>query len=116
MSPILSLRNKQNYNFDESTNSVRVTTPSFRMATTVPRATYAIRGHTQQFVRRRQAQAASVQRKRRVMSQIRRKAHEIRSKIPQIRDVNKIDKYSRLTFPSLFILFNLCYWSFYLIQ
>ncbi|XP_064637793.1 gamma-aminobutyric acid receptor subunit beta-like isoform X2 [Lineus longissimus] len=111
MSPILSLRNKQNYNFDE--NSVRVT-PSFRMPTTVPRASYPVRtGHSQLIRRRNQS---NVQRRKRVMTHIKKKAQEFRSKIPQIRDVNKIDKYSRLVFPSLFILFNLCYWCFYLIR
>ncbi|XP_074650447.1 gamma-aminobutyric acid receptor subunit beta-like [Tubulanus polymorphus] len=111
MSPILSLRNKQNYNFDE--NSVRVT-PTYRMPTMVPRASYPVRpGHSQLIKRRNQS---NFQKRKRVFSQIKRRAQEIRRKIPVVRDVNKIDKYSRLVFPSLFILFNMCYWCFYLIK
>ncbi|VEL07260.1 unnamed protein product [Protopolystoma xenopodis] len=35
--------------------------------------------------------------------------------VPRIRDVNKIDKYSRFIFPLLFILFNIGYWYSYLL-
>ncbi|KAL3316121.1 hypothetical protein Ciccas_005235 [Cichlidogyrus casuarinus] len=41
-------------------------------------------------------------------------ARRFRAKIPKIRDVSKIDRYSRIVFPSLFVLFNVCYWGFYL--
>ena len=34
---------------------------------------------------------------------------------PRIRDINSIDKYSRLIFPSLFLIFNFFYWLFYLL-
>uniref|UniRef100_A0A1I8IKY9 Gamma-aminobutyric acid receptor subunit beta-like n=3 Tax=Macrostomum lignano TaxID=282301 RepID=A0A1I8IKY9_9PLAT len=54
-------------------------------------------------------------RRYRLMSNIRQRAKHIRNQIPRIKDVNKIDKYSRLAFPSLFVLFNLCYWCFYLL-
>uniref|UniRef100_A0A1I8I5U8 Gamma-aminobutyric acid receptor subunit beta n=1 Tax=Macrostomum lignano TaxID=282301 RepID=A0A1I8I5U8_9PLAT len=47
--------------------------------------------------------------------QLRQRALQIRARMPRIKDVNKIDKYSRLAFPSLFVLFNLCYWCFYLL-
>lgn len=35
--------------------------------------------------------------------------------IPKIKDINIIDKYSRVIFPVSFIVFNICYWSFYFI-
>ncbi len=112
MSPILSLRNKQNFNF-ENEDSMKVT-PSFRMNTTVPRASYPIRGGHTQLLRRKNAN--SFQKRKRVLTTLKKKAKEIRAKIPTVKDVNKIDKYSRLVFPSLFIVFNACYWCFYLLQ
>ena len=60
--------------------------------------------------------AANFQRRRRVISSIKRRARDLRQKMPSVKDVNKIDKYSRLVFPSLFIVFNGCYWCFYLLQ
>ena len=35
---------------------------------------------------------------------------------PKIDNINNIDKYSRLSFPILFIIFNLFYWIFYYLQ
>ena len=112
MSPILSLRNRQNFNF-ENEESIKVT-PSFRMTTTIPRASYPIRGGHTQLLRRKNAN--SIQKRKRVLTTLKKKAKEIKSKIPTVKDVNKIDKYSRLVFPSLFIVFNACYWCFYLLQ
>jgi hypothetical protein len=43
--------------------------------------------------------------------------HErIKSNIPQINNVNIIDKYCRVAFPSLFLFFNIFYWCFYWIK
>jgi hypothetical protein len=44
------------------------------------------------------------------------KAKEIKKILPNIQDINIIDKYSRLLFPILFLVFNLFYWCFYFIQ
>lgn len=52
-------------------------------------------------------------RNRRVWVNIRQKAKDIKSKIPQVKDVNNIDKYSRLMFPLLFVIFNAWYWVYY---
>lgn len=35
---------------------------------------------------------------------------------PKIKDVNKIDRYSRIIFPVSYMIFNIFYWSFYNIQ
>jgi hypothetical protein len=35
---------------------------------------------------------------------------------PKFDDINNIDKYSRLCFPILFIIFNLFYWIVYYLQ
>ena len=109
MSPILSLRNRQNFNFENEE-----ATPSFRMQTSVPRPGYPIRGGHTQLLRRKTPQ--NQQKRKRVLTSLKRKAKEIRQRIPTVTDVNKIDKYSRLVFPLLFILFNACYWCFYLLQ
>jgi gamma-aminobutyric acid receptor subunit beta len=112
MSPILSLRNRQNFNF-ETEDNMKVT-PSFRMNTTVPRASYPIRGGHTQLMRRKNANGLKSRKK--VLSNMKRRVKEMKARIPTVKDVNKIDKYSRLVFPSLFIVFNACYWCFYLLQ
>lgn len=48
-----------------------------------------------------------------VLQTIRRGANALKASLPRIRDVNVIDKYSRVIFPVSFILFNAVYWSFY---
>ena len=112
MSPILSLRNRQNYNYDPE-EAVQIS-PGFRMQTATPgRPSYPIRGGQTQLLRKRNGN--NVKRKK-VLGNIKRKAKEIKQKIPVVKDVDKIDKYSRLAFPSLFIVFNICYWCFYLLQ
>lgn len=52
-------------------------------------------------------------RNRRVWVNIRQRAKDIKSKMPQVKDVNNIDKYSRLMFPLLFVIFNAWYWVYY---
>ncbi|ELU01183.1 hypothetical protein CAPTEDRAFT_144043 [Capitella teleta] len=113
MSPILSLRNRQNFNFD-SEDVAQSMAPNFRMQTAVPRATYPIRGGHTQLLRKRNVSTSKNRKK--MFTNLKKKAKEIRQKIPSVKDVNKIDKYSRLVFPSLFIVFNVCYWCFYLLQ
>ncbi|XP_031444403.1 gamma-aminobutyric acid receptor subunit beta-1 isoform X1 [Phasianus colchicus] len=44
---------------------------------------------------------------------LRRRASQIRVKIPDLTDVNSIDKWSRMVFPVTFILFNVVYWLYY---
>lgn len=52
-------------------------------------------------------------RNRKMWVSIRERAKEIKGRIPEVKDVNNIDKYSRLMFPLLFILFNAWYWVYY---
>ncbi len=54
------------------------------------------------------------QRINRFLNQIRTRASNIRQHIPHVHDVNDIDKWSRLCFPILFILFNASYWPYYI--
>ncbi|KAB0368250.1 hypothetical protein FD755_020016 [Muntiacus reevesi] len=44
---------------------------------------------------------------------IRRRASQLKVKIPDLTDVNAIDKWSRMFFPITFSLFNVVYWLYY---
>ena len=52
----------------------------------------------------------------RLLNQIKKSAGVIKSSLPKIKDVNVIDKYSRVVFPVSFILFNVAYWCFYVMD
>jgi gamma-aminobutyric acid receptor subunit beta len=47
---------------------------------------------------------------------LKRGASVIRASIPKIKDVNIIDKYSRVIFPVSFLAFNVGYWVFYIFE
>lgn len=51
-----------------------------------------------------------------VFHAIRRGASVLKASIPKIKDVNIIDKYSRMVFPVSFLAFNAGYWIFYVIE
>ncbi|XP_024587392.1 gamma-aminobutyric acid receptor subunit beta-1 isoform X2 [Neophocaena asiaeorientalis asiaeorientalis] len=44
---------------------------------------------------------------------LRRRASQLKVKIPDLTDVNSIDKWSRMFFPITFSLFNVVYWLYY---
>ncbi|XP_062381104.1 gamma-aminobutyric acid receptor subunit beta-2a isoform X2 [Sardina pilchardus] len=46
-------------------------------------------------------------------SRLRRRASQLKVNIPDLSDVNSIDKWSRMIFPSVFSLFNVVYWLYY---
>jgi gamma-aminobutyric acid receptor subunit beta len=50
-----------------------------------------------------------------VLHAIRRGASVLKASMPKIKDVNLIDKYSRIIFPVSFMLFNAVYWIFYVL-
>ena len=50
------------------------------------------------------------------LNQLKKSAGVIKSSLPKIKDVNVIDKYSRVVFPVSFILFNVAYWCFYVMD
>jgi len=89
--------------------------PAFRMHPAPAHAAYTSRGGHAQLLRKRPMNG-STQRRRRVLANVKKRAKEISRKLPSVKDVNKIDQYSRMFFPSLFIVFNICYWSYYLLQ
>lgn len=51
-----------------------------------------------------------------MMHALRRGASVLKASIPKIKDVNIIDKYSRMIFPVSFLAFNAGYWMFYLLE
>ncbi|XP_058789337.1 gamma-aminobutyric acid receptor subunit beta-like isoform X2 [Phymastichus coffea] len=53
--------------------------------------------------------------KPKVLHAIRRGASVLKASMPKIKDVNIIDKYSRIIFPVSFIVFNAGYWIFYVL-
>ncbi|XP_039600627.1 gamma-aminobutyric acid receptor subunit beta-3 isoform X1 [Polypterus senegalus] len=46
-------------------------------------------------------------------SRLRRRSSQLKIKIPDLTDVNAIDRWSRIVFPVAFSLFNLIYWLYY---
>uniref|UniRef100_A0AAY5K813 Gamma-aminobutyric acid type A receptor beta2 subunit n=1 Tax=Esox lucius TaxID=8010 RepID=A0AAY5K813_ESOLU len=46
-------------------------------------------------------------------SRLRRRASQLKINIPDLTDVNSIDKWSRMIFPTVFSLFNIIYWLYY---
>ncbi|KAM6963270.1 gamma-aminobutyric acid receptor subunit beta-3 isoform 2-T2 [Aplochiton taeniatus] len=46
-------------------------------------------------------------------SRLRRRSSQLKIKIPDLTDVNAIDRWSRIIFPGAFSLFNLIYWLYY---
>ncbi|XP_063706317.1 gamma-aminobutyric acid receptor subunit beta-like [Culicoides brevitarsis] len=113
MSPIASLRNRQYSSSIAGSNPESIDLakfpPSFRIArtygTTSSRCSMRYRSHHFHQSNRPK-----------MMNAIRRGASVIRASIPKIKDVNLIDKYSRVIFPLSFLIFNVSYWTFYVIQ
>lgn len=103
MSPIASLRNRH---YSEDLDLAKFP-PSFR----ITRSTY---GSTVRTGLRHRATRNSHRPK--MLHALRRGASVIRASIPTIKDVNIIDKYSRIIFPVSFLAFNVGYWAFYILE
>jgi len=107
MSPIPSLRNRHKQKFyRETTGSDQSFPPSFRMHRNY---SFPVRGGHNGHHRKDRKRA-------RLLNQLKKGAGAIKSSLPKIKDVNVIDKYSRVVFPVSFILFNVAYWCFYVMD
>ena len=50
---------------------------------------------------------------KKILKDFAEKTHALKLNFPNMKEVNVIDKYSRVWFPVSFMLFNLVYWSVY---
>uniref|UniRef100_A0A182PNS6 Gamma-aminobutyric acid receptor subunit beta-like n=1 Tax=Anopheles epiroticus TaxID=199890 RepID=A0A182PNS6_9DIPT len=108
MSPIASLRNRHYSNTITTSDSVDSAKfpPSFRIARSYGSS-------TRSGLRYRNSRG---QGRPKMLHAIKRGASVIKASIPKIKDVNVIDKYSRVIFPVSFAAFNAGYWIFYVLE
>ena len=99
VSPIPSIRNRRTGRYGAVDGGNMSFPPSFRMS-----RGYSVGGR-----------GRGTPGRRRVMTTLRRGASVFSRSIPRIKDVNIIDKYSRVVFPVSFVLFNTVYWCFYVL-
>lgn len=100
MSPIASLRNKHYCTGASENLDIAKFPPSFRIT----------RSSNRSGLRHR---ATRNNHRPKMLHALKRGASVIRNSIPKIKDVNIIDKYSRVIFPVSFLAFNVGYWVFY---
>jgi gamma-aminobutyric acid receptor subunit beta len=118
MSPIPSIRNRHNSR-NYSTSSTEGLDPakfppSFRMNRAAGGCSFPVRYAGG--LRFRGSRSHLPQHsKPKVLHALKRGATAIRASMPKIKDVNVIDKYSRIVFPLSFMLFNAAYWIFYVL-
>ncbi|XP_019868984.2 gamma-aminobutyric acid receptor subunit beta-like [Aethina tumida] len=113
MSPIASIRNRHNSK-NNATAGVDPSKfpPSFRISRSTG---YAYNYRSQPGLRFRGNRGNPIH-KPKVLHAIRKGALVLKASMPKIKDVNVIDKYSRIVFPVTFMLFNAGYWLFYFFE
>nr|XP_024214696.1 gamma-aminobutyric acid receptor subunit beta-like isoform X2 [Halyomorpha halys] len=103
LSPIPSIRNRHGGSTRSGLEDPSKFPPSFRISRT---------GYPRSGLRFRHR---STQSKPKMLHALRRGASALRASMPKIKDVNVIDKYSRVVFPISFLIFNSIYWVFYIV-
>ncbi|XP_075545285.1 gamma-aminobutyric acid receptor subunit beta-like [Dermacentor variabilis] len=117
LSPIPCLRNRHRPLSAPGSDSELKFPPSFRMTGRFPynsRTLPAGACYRGAGLRAGADYGGGFARRPRVFQTLRRGASAIRASMPRIKDVNKIDKYSRVIFPISYLVFNAVYWCFYL--
>ncbi|PSN54233.1 Gamma-aminobutyric acid receptor subunit beta-like protein [Blattella germanica] len=118
MSPIPSIRNRHNSrNYSTSSAEGLDPTkfpPSFRMNRAAGNYTFPVRSAGGLRFRGSRSHLAH-HGKPKVFHALKRGASALRASMPKIKDVNIIDKYSRIIFPLSFMIFNAAYWIFYVL-
>ncbi|GAB0097058.1 Gamma-aminobutyric acid receptor subunit beta-like [Sergentomyia squamirostris] len=111
MSPIASLRNRPNSSLGWTVGSDSVDIakfpPSFRIARTYSSSRSGLRYRVNR---------GTAHSRPKMLHAIRRGASVLKVTLPKIKDVNIIDKYSRVVFPVSFLAFNAGYWIFYVLE
>ncbi|XP_068085894.1 gamma-aminobutyric acid receptor subunit beta-like [Anabrus simplex] len=116
MSPIPSIRNRHNSRFSTSSAEGALDPakfpPSFRMNRSSGYS-FPVRSGAGLRFRGSRGHLQHGHPRPKMMHALKRGASAIRASMPKIKDVNVIDKYSRIIFPVSFMLFNAIYWIFY---
>lgn len=118
MSPIACLRNRHHRAYNRGLSSSAPDMqfpPSLRMSNPIHRLPHSpSRAGVYGYNRARYSRGDPFNRnKPRMMKALKRGGFKVT--IPKIKDINKIDKYSRVIFPVAYLIFNIIYWTFYTI-
>nr|AOO87782.1 ligand-gated chloride channel 3-like protein [Laodelphax striatellus] len=113
LSPIPSIRNRHN-STRYSTSSGMLDDPakfppSFRMSRSSPGYTFPVNRPGLRF----RGNRAAAHNRPKMLHALKKGANALKASMPKIKDVNVIDKYSRIIFPVSFLVFNSVYWVFY---
>lgn len=132
MSPIASLRHRQYTTCAISANNSGALEqadfsqfpPSFRITRNyggIPSLSrsnpaYGLRYRNPNSANSTSTKNSNINQRPKMFHAIRRGARVLRKSLPTIKDVNIIDKYSRMIFPVSFLAFNAGYWIFYALE
>ena len=119
MSPIPSIRNR--FGAGSSRNRSEVASDNFPPSFRINRGySTASGGRASAPGLRRSASGTSSAlekaRQSRLLSQLKKGTSTLKAALPRIKDVNIIDKYSRVIFPVSFLVFNIAYRCFYVLE
>ncbi|GLV35758.1 Ligand-gated chloride channel homolog 3 [Carabus blaptoides fortunei] len=115
MSPIPSIRNRHNAKTLGSAQADALDPAKFPPSFRISRTGYSFNQRNASGLRYRGNRGNHFH-KPKVLHALRRGASVLKASMPKIKDVNVIDKYSRIVFPVAFMMFNAGYWIFYFFE